>query len=162
MLQKCKLSIISLLYRWFHAGLGGYHTARDSRCWWREPGYGQLTTRRGKYHPKKIILTKQGVFSFVVQTKSSMSSDCVHRIWNLMLQNWWQIFELWNFLITSGLPGVSSWIWFYFHCFFFWKLNLMLKWEIKSKNWKKVVDFQIKLGMSDKRMKKKEEVQYLP
>lgn len=33
----------------------------------------------------------------------------------------------------------------------------MLKWEIKSKNWKKVVDFQIKLGMSDKRMKKKEE-----
>lgn len=36
----------------------------------------------------------------------------------------------------------------------------MLKWEIKSKNWKKVVDFQIKPGMSDKRMKKK--VQYLP
>lgn len=39
----------------------------------------------------------------------------------------------------------------------------MLKWEIKSKNWKKVVDFQIKLGMSDKRMKKKEEgTIYLP
>lgn len=123
MLQKCKLSIISLLYRWFHAGLGGYHTARDSRCWWREPGYGQLTTRRGKYHPKKIILTKQGVFSFVVQTKSSMSSDCAHRIWKSDPSKLMTNFELWNFLIRSGLPGDSSWIWFYFHCSFFLKIK---------------------------------------
>lgn len=119
MLQKCKLSIISLLYRWFHAGLGGYHTARDRRCWWREPGYGQLTTRRGKYHQKKIILTKQGVFLFFFQTKSSMSSDCVYRIWKSDASKLMTHFELWNFLIQSGLPGTVAEFDFTFITFFF-------------------------------------------
>lgn len=53
---------------------------------------------------KKIILTKQGVFTFVFQTKSSMSSDCVHRIWKSdasKLMTNFRIVKLFNYEWTS-------------------------------------------------------------